>query len=692
MALQTGCWFSHEKHILKSTYFMITLASYMRSGNTFLRNVLYEVYGIESATYLTAGRGPDENWQDYPVVKTHLLPAELPEALAQRPVVYLIRDGRDSMVSCAHYWKDIVRPESTFEQNILEVIYAAEGSYFGGWSKHVEQWVVRAVIVIRFEDLIRDPLGQCQRLAPYLDLSNARPERLPDFKSQKQGEPQYGSGKGKPVANLAGKWFRRGQVGSWRDELNEAQHELMWHLHGETMEVFGYGYLDEQAPAFDHLRASFQQKTGQQEALESGETHVLIEASKLHEPFVDGIKRYVHSLVNACLRWPTPVFRFHLLVDGAQLPLTEEVMTQLGAHQHKPLNTGVLFWLKSILKWLLPKAAYNALAKELPLQTVRSWFQLRSKTASSNLAEERMDIMHVTLPQHYRFMPDVNIPVVGTVHDQTHVSHPQYHEENNVRLTTKGMEWLREKEAHYIAVSQSTKDDLGAVQAPVTVVPEGVDRKVFYPIQNTHLLGLVRERYGLPEGDFMLSVCTLEPRKNLRRLIEAYAALPGALRNQYPLVLAGRKGWKWADDLVPESCKEHVCFTGFVREDHLPALYTLAYGFCYISLYEGFGLPVLEAMACGCPVVVSSTSSLPEVVGEAGLYADPEDTGSIQNALMQLLQQPEKYRERSRAVMHQSWKFTWSRCLEQTLSVYYEATQKAVSPPKKTRASSQTAG
>ena len=201
----------------------------------------------------------------------------------------------------------------------------------------------------------------------------------------------------------------------------------------------------------------------------------------------------------------------------------------------------------------------------------------------------------------------------------------------------------------------------------VNDIYEGVNRKTFYPINNQHLLQLVKERYELPNQKFLLSVSTLEPRKNILRLINAYSELSEALRNEYHLVLVGRKGWKWNSVKIPAQCKGQIHFTGFVRDEHLPALYTSASGFCYVSLYEGFGLPVLEALACGTPVLVSNTSSLPELVGEVGILCDPLNNESIQRGLESLIQKS-KVTQVDHQCMRQSWNFSWQKTWKETLN------------------------
>ena len=205
---------------------MICLASYPRSGNTFLRNVLFEVYGLESSTFHKEAHGPDVGWERVEIVKTHLLPSELPSNLGSRIKVYLLRDGRDASVSLAHHRRDIIDPTSIFDDNLHEVIYAAEGSHFSGWSNHVQHWIEEADIVIRFEDLIKDPIGQCERLRAFMDLPTPKIERLPNFESQKEGQPEYGSGKYLENENLAKKWFRSGKVNAWKSEMTDDQRDL----------------------------------------------------------------------------------------------------------------------------------------------------------------------------------------------------------------------------------------------------------------------------------------------------------------------------------------------------------------------------------------------------------------------------------------------------------------------------------
>ena len=608
--------------------------------------MLFEVYGISSSTYLTDGYGPDEDWPTAAVVKTHHLPDELPLDLIQRKIVLLVRDGRDASVSFAHHRKDVVAPESKFDQNLNEVIYAAEGSHFGGWSTHTETWLKKADLVIHFEDLIQNPIEQCERLRVFIALPEPKAQNLPSFSSLKNGQPEYGSGKYVLDKNLAPSWFRKGKVNGWKDEMSEFQQALFWHLHGEMMEQMGYSLQGGRSVA-PQIR-------------DDASKRILIEASKLSEPFFDGIKRYVHELLLSALSFPS-IVQIDVLINGKVISI-EDALALEG--QEQSIKQNQLFMLaKHVLKAMLPDTAYNSLARTFPIQKLHS---NRAKHNSENTGA-LYDALLLTLPQHFEAIKGIESnKKLAVIHDTTHHSHPDLHEENNARLAAEGMHWIRENKVQCIAVSQSTANDLSNQGFDSTLIYEGVNRKTFYPIQNHHLLQLVRERYELPNRKFLLSVSTLEPRKNILRLINAYSELSGELRNEYHLVLVGRKGWKWNAVKIPAHCKDQIHFTGFVRDEHLPALYTLASGFCYISLYEGFGLPVLEAMACGTPVLVSNSSSLPELVGQEGVLCNPMNLHEIKKGLIALIEKA-NHENIDLISMRQSWNFSWKRTWQETL-------------------------
>jgi glycosyltransferase involved in cell wall biosynthesis len=177
-------------------------------------------------------------------------------------------------------------------------------------------------------------------------------------------------------------------------------------------------------------------------------------------------------------------------------------------------------------------------------------------------------------------------------------------------------------------------------------------------------------RGGVEGRPYVLGVGTLEPRKNLPRLVEAFASLPTEVRGERVLALAGPPGWE--TDATIAAARRHADVVrplGFVPDAELPALYRGADLFAYPSLYEGFGLPVLEAMRCGTPVLTSDRSSLPEVAGDAAVYVDPTDVGSIREGLTRALTDADMRRRLSAAGLERARGFSWARCAAETLDL-----------------------
>ncbi len=227
-----------------------------------------------------------------------------------------------------------------------------------------------------------------------------------------------------------------------------------------------------------------------------------------------------------------------------------------------------------------------------------------------------------------------------------------------------------------IAISEATKADIvelyGADPAKVAVVVPGVDAR-FNPQHEDGERRRIRAKYGLPGGDFLLTVGTLQPRKNHARLVEAYARALEETNSEVPLVIAGARGWAYGavhDAIGEQGLAGHVIFPGFVDDADLPALYRTALAVAYPSLYEGFGLPVAEAMACGTPVVTSNVSSLPEAAGDAALLVDPLDTDALADALVRLLTDDALRDDLRARGLAQAAKFTWEHAAERLWDVY----------------------
>jgi len=221
-----------------------------------------------------------------------------------------------------------------------------------------------------------------------------------------------------------------------------------------------------------------------------------------------------------------------------------------------------------------------------------------------------------------------------------------------------------------LADSQNTKSDLiellGVEAGRVEVLYPGVEER-FHPLSEESLAP-VRTRYSL-DFPFILSVGTLEPRKNHVGLLQAYSLL----REPHRLVIAGGKGWLYEgifQEVERLSLEERVFFLGYVPEEDLPALYNLADLFVFPSLYEGFGLPPLEAMACGTPVVVSALSSLPEVVGDGALLVPPQEVEALAEAMEKALSDPSLREELRSKGLERAKRFTWSEAAKRLLAIY----------------------
>ena len=264
---------------------------------------------------------------------------------------------------------------------------------------------------------------------------------------------------------------------------------------------------------------------------------------------------------------------------------------------------------------------------------------------------------------------------VFTVHDLIFLHFPEYHLPlNRWYLSLMLPRFLRRADA-LIAVSENTKRDVvKLMQIPpdkITVIYEGVN-PAYRPLDDSAARDRVREKYRLP-AEYILYFGTLEPRKNLLTLLDAYHAL--LVRGQAipSLVLAGRKGWLYQPVFARVRAlglEDRVHFTDYVDEQDAPVIMNAASVFVYPSLYEGFGLPPLEAMACGTPVICSNASSLPEVVGDGGLLFEPRDVGALANAIARVLADAELRTQLRARGIEQARKFTWERAARETLAVY----------------------
>ena len=353
-----------------------------------------------------------------------------------------------------------------------------------------------------------------------------------------------------------------------------------------------------------------------------------------------GLKRYAESLVHA-LR-PLLGDRLRLFQNSlgrrGPLPGFEDWPTAGVRWGYKPWRSLVAAgqWLRRPMDGLLPGAA----------------------------------LFHAT---EHLLPPLRDIPTVLTVHDLIFEHLPQHHKLLNRAYLGAAMPLFCRRASAIIAVSEATKRDLvalyGLQPGRITVIPEAADPR-FRP-QPAEAVERVRNRYGLPPR-YVLAVGTIEPRKNLSRLVDACGPLmdEGLLDG---LVLVGSLGWLYEGFLrhvEASPWRERVIRPGYVPDEDLPAVYAGAVAAAQPSLYEGFGLPVLEAMASGCPVCASDASSLPEVGGDAALYFDPNDTEAMTAALRALAADVDLRADMARRGIERAARYSWERTARETLALY----------------------
>jgi len=264
---------------------------------------------------------------------------------------------------------------------------------------------------------------------------------------------------------------------------------------------------------------------------------------------------------------------------------------------------------------------------------------------------------------------------VVTVHDMGFQFYPQAHRRSDRLYLRWSTAWNARQATAVLADSEATRRDLLSLcpvdGAKVRVVYLGRDEGLA-PVSGRGRLDEVRSRYGIP-GRYMLYLGTLQPRKNLDRLVEAFARLAGEPSLQgVDLVLAGKRGWLYESLFARVSrlgLEGRVLFPGYVSDADMAALYSGALATVFPSLYEGFGMPVLEAQSCGVPVVTSNNSSLPEVAGDAALQVDPTDVDAIASAIHRVVADETLRAELIRRGFENVKRFSWQKCAQETLAV-----------------------
>lgn len=308
---------------------------------------------------------------------------------------------------------------------------------------------------------------------------------------------------------------------------------------------------------------------------------------------------------------------------------------------------------------LIPGRAYNLLYKKmfkLPIDVL-----LRSKP-------------DVVLYGNFAYWPLWSgAKSIVVIHDLGFIDVPDYVEVKNRRFLQKFVPYSVNKATHVVTISDHARrriiDTYKIDPEKISIVQPSIDHSIYYP-RNDEEIRTSNTQYKLPTNYFLF-VGTLEPRKNIVGLLDAYAQLPQTVTEKYPLVLVGGRGW--ADEEIQERLVRYkdlpIIRPGYVHDDHLPAMISGARALLWPTFYEGFGMPPLEAMACGTPVLTSNTTSLPEVVGESALTVNPFDNDEIRDNIFKLATDDKLCKKLSSLGIKQARKFDWNKSAQQMFEV-----------------------
>ncbi len=362
-----------------------------------------------------------------------------------------------------------------------------------------------------------------------------------------------------------------------------------------------------------------------------------------------GIGRYTFELASALTRLSQP----------------PELVFFYGTHWSKRLKAstganagGSYETLRSAVSRVVPAAS-------------KKW--IRQKILEVGLIRYQPDLFHATNYVASSF----DGPLVVTVHDLSFLRYPETHPAERLAWLSEGLPDTLRRAGRIIVDSRFIKNELISLldiqRDRITVVHLGVSQD--YKPRDNEVLAPKLKEFDLDPKGYILSVGTLEPRKNILSLLQAYELLPDSSKARWPLVIVGMRGWK--DQVISKHLDSligsgRIRALGYVSIDKLPVVYAGAAVFLYPSIYEGFGLPPLEAMASGVPVIVSNRASLPEIVGNSGVLIDPEDIESLVQVIESLLDDRGKREQMASMGLQQAQKFTWKECAEKTFSVYQD--------------------
>ncbi len=378
--------------------------------------------------------------------------------------------------------------------------------------------------------------------------------------------------------------------------------------------------------------------------------NVYFSAQIFHQKYLSGLGQYGYSLINS-LAHEFPEHQYFAWVNslkGGELPVQQFLDVSVKIH-------------------------HNRLPNKLVQTPVFHGFNLFPVIEK----KDPVEILHYLHPPSALYWGDIKHSVVS-VHDLTLLLYPDQHTRKNIKLYQNNLQTILGKVDRIIASSQATKRDLiqhlQISENKIDVVLLSIADS-FQRVDDLRIIARVKEKYQIT-GDYFFFLSTLEPRKNLVRIIEAYhQVLSRREMPTFTLVIGGQKGWLYEDifEIVKNlQLESKVKFLDYVADEDRAALYSGAYLTLYPSLYEGFGLPVLEALTCGSPVITSNVSSLPEVAGDAALLVNPLSTNEISEAMLKLVKNKDLRSKLINQGFKQAKNFSPSKTARETMAIYEE--------------------
>jgi glycosyltransferase involved in cell wall biosynthesis len=280
---------------------------------------------------------------------------------------------------------------------------------------------------------------------------------------------------------------------------------------------------------------------------------------------------------------------------------------------------------------------------------------------------------------NFTMFPILKTKSIVVIYDLSYIKYPEFSDPKNVKFLKEKVKETVRKANRIVTISKNSKEEIaeeyGISKNLIDIIYPSYDHKLFYKRAN-NFVRKVKNKYLIKTG-YILFTGTIEPRKNVQTIIKAYCELPIKVKEKYSLVLAGGKGWR-DDEIIRELNKakknnEKIIITGYVPEEDLPALYSGATVFVYPSFYEGFGIPILEAMACGCPVITSNTSSMPEVAGDAAILVDPYNLNEIKDNIENVLLNSILKKNMEKKGYNQIKKFDWLTSANELIKTFRRA-------------------